>query len=262
MKADLSPPRLLRAAAIAVVAGVTSAQAATVNLPYANDFTSGEDFTVSDASEWNLDTSGSGAFTFSTASSSDSGLALLTANDIGGASPGNFVTRSTFTVTDVSGQSNADTWGMAVLGNSESSPGEYVLVDWSRNNLLRIINIGNGNGSVVNDTQTTTGDNVNFAVDQAYTMTITGAYTGTDLQLSVEISDGSNSSTLTAGSLIDTSLYYDGSAMGLRARSGASSGDPDEGTTVAYDSFSVIPEPSSLMLLGLGGLMVLRRQRC
>jgi|GEM_PF-2520407 len=94
-------------------------------------------------------------------------------------------------------------------------------------------------------------------------MSVTGTYSGTDLTLDLSISDGIDTDTLNTGAF--SAASYEGAAMGLRARSGQTTGGGQTvfGTTVEYDNFSVIPEPGTLVLTGLAlcGLLVSRRVR-
>ena len=248
--------RLLGAATLLTAVGAAgSASAAVVSVPYSNDFTAGEDFTESPASVWSLDTS-AGTYTYT--SEFSTGRATLTADGLGGTvDPSDFTATTSFSVSDSSDNSNADTNGLLLLGEDED-PGEYILVDFSSRSLLRIINIGGpGNGSLVNTSQNTSGDGVTFAENQSFTLSVDGTYDAVgNLSLSASVTDGVNTSTLTASDLV-LGGNYDGAGFGLRSRFGAGGGE----VTAAYDSFSVVPEPASFALLGLGGFCLMTRRR-
>tara|TARA_R100000027_G_scaffold8954_1_gene6470 strand:+ start:38365 stop:39204 length:840 start_codon:yes stop_codon:yes gene_type:complete len=229
-----------------------SLQSATVSIPYSNDFSSSvADFTENPGAEWTLD-SGAGVFTYSNSEQATSGTAMVTASGLG-STYADFSISTTFTVTATnSGTSN---WGMALLGNSET-PSDFILVDFSSNRTLRAINLGGtGTGSTVNDSKTSS---LSFSTGTSYTLTANGSYSGTVLTLTLDLTNGVSSDSIVITPFDTAATGYDGSAMGLRARSGSGSG----GTTVQYDSFSIVPEPSmSALFLGAAtGFLVLGRR--
>ncbi len=176
---------------------------------------------------------------------------MVTASDFG-ASYEDFVVSTTFEVT-AKGSSGVFNWGMALLGNDED-PEDYILADLSSGGDFRLINVGgSGTGNDVN----TTGS-FSYALNTSYTLTATGTYVGSNLTLKLDITNGVSSNSITA-TAFDASTDYTGSAMGLRARSGSGSG----GTTVQYDSFTIVPEPSTFALMAgfclLGCVMFRRR---
>lgn len=234
--------------------GAASTQAATVTLPYSNDFSSSvADFTTSGFGSWSL---GGGVYEFSANSAGLRGISVVEGDGIGGATPVDFNFTTSFSVT--SSTASNDSWGASLLGD-DSTPTTYILTDWAADNTLRIINLGGGGtGTTVNTSLTTT--LVTFAENTTYTLTAVGEYTGTDIELTVSISDGINTESLVAP-VFDTSLFYDGSAMGLTSRSG-SLGAP-MGTTVQYNSLTIVPEPTSsaMVLAGAMSLLWARRRR-
>ncbi|WP_269538862.1 PEP-CTERM sorting domain-containing protein [Cerasicoccus fimbriatus] len=149
-------------------------------------------------------------------------------------------------------------WGLAILGSSESSPSDYILVDYQGSNgQFRIINVGGaGTGTAVSASSF----GGTFALGQSITLTVTGTYVGSMLTLSADYDDGSPTQTITA-SAFDASTHYTGSAMGMRVRTPSGGG-----TTVNFDSFSaaVVPEPGTYAAIAgafaLLGVVLMRRK--
>lgn len=229
-------------------------EGSTVSLPFSEDFstlnttTVASIFTENSDSNWSIPTAGK--YQYSTSLQSNAGSAMVSATGLGD-TYSDFVVSTTFRVTSL-GASGTSNWGMALLGNSES-PTSYILADLSSGGNFRLINVG---GSGTGDDVDASGS-FSYALNTTYTLTATGTYSGTDLTLTLEITDGISSDSVTA-SAFDASTFYSGNAMGMRARSGSGGG-----TTVEYDSFSIIPEPGSFALLaGLGmlGVVLFRRR--
>lgn len=209
-----------------------------MTLPYNNEFNPGfTGFTASAESggSWSAySDEDTDAYRFSTGTANAKrGWALVDAagTGLGGATPSDFTASVKFVVTAAQVGSNT-AWGFAVLGNTLGLPGKYILMDWAANDQLRIYNIGGaGNGVTVNRTATS---NFGFSPGVEFTLTATGKYSGTVLTLSLTITNGTYSDTITAAPF-DTAAHYTGTAMGLTARSGS----PSNGTTVLYDSFNL-----------------------
>ncbi|MDF3128547.1 PEP-CTERM sorting domain-containing protein [Kiritimatiellaeota bacterium B1221] len=223
-------------------------QAAVVTTPYSNDFSSSvADFTENDDPNWSLV---SGTYQYFTSLDNNAGSAMVTATGLG-ATYEDFVVSTTFEVTSKA-SGGVFNWGMALLGNDED-PGTYILADLSSGGGIRLINVGgSGTGNDVNET-----GSFSYALNTSYTLTATGTYVGSDLTLKLDITNGVSSTSITAAAF-DASTYYTGAAMGLRARSGSGGG-----TTVQYDSFTIIPEPSTFSLMAgfcLLGYVMLRRR--
>jgi len=237
---------------------VSGLEAASVSTPYFNDFSSSvADFTETTDSNWSLQ---SGTYQYLTTAQLTDGSAMLTANAFGSTYQ-DFVVSTTFTVTSnlSSGTSN---WVMALLGDSET-PSDFLLVDYSSAGTFRVINLGGeGNGTLVN----TSGSLGGFNIGDSISLTATGTYSGSNLVMTVDIANITDGTSNTiATSAFDVSTHYQGSAMGLRARSGSDSGGTP-GTTVQYDSFSIaaVPEPGVFALLAgasMLGFVMLRRRR-
>lgn len=234
--------------------GMASSQAALVTLPYSNDFSSSAaDFVTSGNGSWSLN---SGSYEFTTPFAAERGVSVVEADGLGGAMPVDFNFTTSFSVS--SSTSSNDSWGTALLGD-DSTPTTYILADWSADNVLRIINLGgNGTGNTVNTTLTTT--SVTFAENTDYTLSAMGEYTGTDIVITLSLSDGINTETLVAPSF-DSITFYDGNAMGLTSRSGVL-GSP-MGTTVGFDEVLIVPEPTgaSMIIAGLLSLGYFRRRK-
>jgi len=253
----MTKTKLLRSSTLSIfcLAFSTTAalNAATVSVPYSNDFSSSvADFTENNDPNWTLDT-GAETYEFNTGSSNTSGSAMVSASGFG-ATYADFVVSTTFRVTD-NASTGTSNWGMALLGNSES-PSTYILADLTSGGGFRLINVGgSGTGQDVDASGA-----FSFNENTSYTLTATGTYTGTNLTLSLDITDGVSSNSISAAAF-DVSTYYTGSAMGMRARSGSGSGS-NAGTSVEYDSFSIVPEPGTYALLAgfcMLGFAMLRR---
>jgi PEP-CTERM putative exosortase interaction domain len=253
------------------VAGLLLPLASSLNAAFADttyDFTSGAgsiaDFTTSPSSNWAWSSNtltpgatpmGPGFAFASTSSSAVSGTALTTVAGVG-SSFQDFEVSTSFQLGNVSGGS-ASSWGMALLGDSTSSLSKYILVDYSSTGTFRVLNLqSGGNGGVVSVSDTFA---FNFDLDTTYTLTATGTYVGSMLTISVDLTDGSNTGSITATAFDASATGYTGDVLGLRARSGS-------GTTVQYESLSVaaIPEPSAFALfigMGVVGFVAARRRR-
>ncbi len=221
---------------------------AVVSTPYSNDFSSSvADFTETADVNWSLVGE---KYQYFTSLDNNPGSAMVTASGLG-ATYADFVVSTTFEVT-AKASSGVFNWGLSLLGNDED-PGTYILADLSSGGDFRIINVGgSGTGDDVNES-----GSFSYALNTTYTLTATGTYSGTNLTLKLDITDGDSSNSITAAAF-DASTDYTGSAMGLRARSGSGGG-----TTVQYDSFSIVPEPGTYALLAgcfmLSYVMIRRR---
>lgn len=245
-----SLPRLSAFTVVSLCFPLASAlHAAAVSVPYSNDFSSSvADFTETNDPNWSLEAGDT--YQFLTSGANHAGSAMVTASGFG-ATYEDFVVSTTFTVTSKA-SSGTFNWGMSLLGNDES-PSTYILADLSSGGDIRLINVG-GSGTGVDVSES---GSFSYALNTTYTLTATGTYSGSNLTLKLDITNGVSSNSITAAAF-DASTHYTGSAMGLRARSGSGGG-----TTVQYDSFSIIPEPGSYALLAgfcmLGYVMLRRR---
>lgn len=223
--------------------------AASVTAPYVNDFsTSVADFTENNDPNWSLEAGDT--YQFFTTGKNYAGSAMVTATGFG-ATYEDFVVSTTFTVTSKASGGTFN-WGMALLGNDED-PGTYILADLSSDGSFRLINVG-GSGTSLDVDES---GSFSYALNTSYTLTATGTYSGSNLTLKLDISNGVISNSITAAAF-DASTHYTGAAMGLRSRSGSGGG-----TTVQYDSFSIVPEPSSYALMAgacMLGFVMLRRR--
>ncbi len=247
-----------RSSALALVSSIfplaSALHAAVVTTPYSEDFstlnttTVASVFTENDDPNWSVPTAGT--YEYFTSLDNNAGSAMVTASDFG-ATYADFVVSTTFTVTNKASGGTFN-WGMALLGDDET-PSNYILADLSSGGDFRIINVGgSGTGADVNES-----GSFSYALNTTYTLTATGTYSGTNLTLKLDITNGVSSDSITAAAF-DASTDYTGSAMGLRARSGSGGG-----TTVQYDSFSIVPEPGTYALLAgcfmLSYVMIRRR---
>ncbi|WFB35979.1 PEP-CTERM sorting domain-containing protein [Kiritimatiellota bacterium B12222] len=225
---------------------------AAVLLPYSNDFSSSvADFSTQGGS-WNL----SGGSYTNTDGSGSTSTATIDVTGIGGASPQDFTLTTTLSISGAGSNGNAhDTFGFALFGETASAPGsEYLLIDWSVNENMRILSIGgSGNGSLVNSSKSST---FNFANDTAYTMSLDFDYTGTDLVVTFGITDGINSDSLTSSSF-STSSALNSSYLAFRNREPINTTDGN--LSVSYDELSIvaIPEPNTLAMMLISGLSLM-----
>ncbi|HBR93259.1 MAG TPA: hypothetical protein DEA90_03755 [Opitutae bacterium] len=230
---------------LAALIGPLSANA--VSLPYSNDFSSDvDDFTAATSGNYKmLD----GAYRYDDGYGGASRVALLDIPEIGGTIT-DFTMSTTLSATDVDGDGS---FGFALFSENVITTTENIIADWSPNNLLRIHN-AYGSGE---DLETLTTTDVTFADDAEYTLTATGHISGTSLDLTLDISDGSDTESISVSG-IDVSTYLSNPYFGYRTYSPAA-----HELIVDYDNLSIIPEPSTAAAL-LGGLslgMVLLRRR-
>ena len=95
-----------------------------------------------------------------------------------------------------------------------------------------------------------------------YTLSLTGKYAvpgnpNSDLTLHAELTDGLNTLTVDA----TESAPLSGGGFGLNAVANSGSTSVPAIIQVDFDDFSIIPEPTTMTLLALGGLAILRTRR-
>ena len=244
---------------LGVIAHAFSIQAAT--LPFENDFNGGTtDLTLSAEtnSSWSIS---SGALRLSivdnagpTASSASTSFP-----DIDGSSNSSFTLQTDFTVT---GTVNSFLFtGFMVLGNDDDPDfNGYLAETRFETGEMRIKRVGAGGRTLVDTTFSP------FTAGETYTATVDGVYgnngpSGEDsLDLTYTISGGDLlSSRQVVGKDEDGASLLSGEHFGLRNRI-----NDTTGVEVAFDNLTVIPEPSSILLVLIGlisGMLVLRRRK-
>ena len=241
---------------------VSSGFAQIVTVPYSNDFTNNvSDFTSS--GDWALNTA-TGTYTVDVPT-----IATRVASNIttDGFALADFIVTTSFTVNSTRAPNAVDSdFGLVLFGNSNSLGQDYVLFDMSDfNNRLRIFNVRNGgtynNGNQINVIKENIA--VPFALGQEYTLTVTGVFTGDNLGLTLSVTNGTLSDSI-SGTITDFAIKsaFGKDLVGLGVRAGnVSLGNP---VNVSYSSLAVIPEPSTYAMLigGILAMVCLRRRLC
>ncbi|MEX0744087.1 MAG: PEP-CTERM sorting domain-containing protein [Phycisphaeraceae bacterium] len=255
------------AAALMIAAGTGPAWAVT--MPYSEDFNDGtaSDFDDSPGSgtsngTWSVGhnaTFGSDAYNY-TINSSGTGRSLVS---VDGAPESGFVLTTDFVIN--SAPTGSDGFWTAAAGyylfgsgGSTETAGSYIVdVQYANPTTntgdqarMRIHDLGGSGSLAVGDF----GDGSVLDVGTIYTMTVTGDYDGVNLDLSFTLTDGTTTTTISG---TDTSPSLADNVV-LRHFAGGSLNS----TNVSYDNFNIaVPEPASLALFGLGGLLMFARRR-
>lgn len=238
--------------ALAVVAGVTVAAEAAVLAPYSNDFsTTASDLTPNGVGAWSLNTT-TGRYGFST-SAVGSGSAVTQVTNLGGAAAtaNDFTMSTEFTIGTSDGTTS--TVGFAALGETSTpatapGAGGYYLADVEKDGTLRLIVVTSGGNTSLGTLEFGSA----LANGTEYTLTLAGAYgVGTSIDLDLTLSNGVNSVTLSR----THATALTGNYFGFRNRSNAAN------LAVSFDHLTIVPEPATLALGGLGLLLCAARRR-
>ncbi|MEX2382664.1 MAG: PEP-CTERM sorting domain-containing protein [Opitutales bacterium] len=241
---------LIKASVLALTAFAFAGQLAVASvIPMSWDFGSDTgkddltDFTVTGTSSLQAD-----AARLSRSSTSFGTIQALTQfTDLGSGANKNFEIQSVFTPVQSLWSQDFERVGLVGLassGTSDSSGIAAVLHRGSGNSPVLLFRDGINGGS--NTSQAWTG---NFATGETYMASLKGTYSGANVTLDFTLTDSdSHSQTL---SETFTVASRDGQYFGFGARGNATgAGD----LQIDYDTFSVIPEPGTLALLGIAGL--------
>lgn len=245
----------LHAVMILVLACSSTLARAAVVTPYGNDFdstavgASPSDFTASGGT-WSVTGAGADHAYQITANTSTAMTSGVQVSDLG-ATLKDFILTSTFTITDLS-NATSSTIGFGALSNFVNFANNYYLADISQAGAIRLVYFEGGaaqsNGYGGFNAGTATNLSSSLLANTEYTMTLTGTYTGASLALTFTVTDGINTASIAA---VDTSAISAAGSnyFGYRMRQNGTGGDA---FTVELDNFSIVPEPASLPLLGLG----------
>jgi len=191
----------------------------------------------------------------------------------------NFTITTQFTVAAASTApigTGVNTIGFGALGGNatfsgDTVPNAFYLADFSfasgptapaiDTGRLRILSLGDGAGFTgVNTSSNFDGATTGFAIQKGvtYTLRLTGTYAGSTLNLALGLFDAAGTTQIgTSATATDTSPLT-GTNFGYRERTATTTV-----LDVSYDNLSIVPEPSSALLVGLAGfgLIGIRRRR-
>lgn len=169
--------------------------------------------------------------------------------------------------------SSVSTIGFGALGNSATFGGNFYLADYTYANQsgssdagrLRLLAIGDTSDFSANNGNAKDNATATMAIqlDTTYTLRLTGTYSGSTLNLALALFDINGVQIGTTATATDTSPLA-GDIFGYRNRlAAAASGGatPTPSHTVNFDNFSIVPEPSSMMLGALGALAAIGIRR-
>jgi hypothetical protein len=236
---------------ILLSSALASGVKAAVTLPYFNDYLSDDgQFTETSDAQW-IESGGAYQNTITTATGSAATVVVTRPPTQ------NFVMQSRFHVTQATASYS---FGFAALGTGAATNGatagvDFYLADLGNTGTIRILRFNGATPTVLVDDLSATGG-ILGAVDtiENYDMTLTGTYTGADLVLSLTVFDGTNTRTVTTGTL---STPLAGTNFGYRDRNNVT------GSYIVNSEFLsiAVPEPSAVLLAGAGAALGLLRRR-
>lgn len=249
-----------------LLAGLCSSGAAVI--PYTNNFSgTGTNVALTESPDADWTVSG-GSYVFSSTSTaiapSVASISLINAAGV------NFTMETQFTVSSIgSVNSNGQTLGFGVLGATSgfggASGSSYYLADWQVANTsspgnLRILALGDTTGftnTSVSVDANLGASNLAINLDTTYTLRLTGVYVGGTLNLTLGVYDSTGTTQIgTSATASDTSPLT-GTNFGYRNRIGIGGGT----FNASFDNLSVVPEPTAVGLLAVGGTLVMAFRR-
>lgn len=183
-----------------------------------------------------------------------------------------FSMSTTFTVTARSISGTTAGWNMAPSlrflawsGTDDTATGRsYYVLSLTQNNAGSFISIGKAGTGALAANETDFAQAIPV-LNTAYTLSVSGTYlTGVDAgKLKMDYSLTSGATTIATGSVTDANPLA-GEYYGLRQRA-KNFGDGTISQTTSFDqvdlTYSQVPEPGTLSLMGMAGLYLLRRRR-
>jgi len=244
-----------------ILAAASLCQAATVSLPFTDDFNGASTSFTPGATApiggtWSLT---GGKYQSVNAAQNTSAALIQATNFVPGQ---NFTLSSTFTVTDLAGTFSI---GFAVLGTGASiqtTGVNYYLADIATDGTLRIGQFTAASFSNAAPFFAGAAGIGAITATDVVTMTLDGVYTGSSLVMTLSASK--NGGTVASASTGTINAPLSGNFFGLRNRNGALNPPGTDSMTVQFENFSMtqVPEPSALLLGGLGAIAIgLRRKR-
>lgn len=165
---------------------------------------------------------------------------------------------------NVTTASTSYSFGFSALGSTAATTGAtggglFILADVSNTGAIRVLRFTSATGTeiVANELGVGTVGGTGIGTvntSESYTLTLTGTYTGSNLLLTFQVFDGTNTRTVSG-----TTTAMNGDYFGFRDRNNSTTNAP---LVLTADNFSIIPEPSSALLMGAGlaGFLVRRRR--
>lgn len=253
-------------ATVLIACLATSVSAATIVSPgssYVEDFDDGvaDNFTVAGNNDWNLGsysaTVGGGVYTLHSNPRTDgyanSNVRVSNSDvELSGAVDAIFSVEAT--PTEI--QAYNSEYYPAIRLNMFNNGTVYYQAELKlRTGEILIMQRDNDAGQV-STLQTGTFDSGSPSINTTYLLTFQTTYdTNGDVTLAFSVDDGTDLTTIATGPMTPTANSNGGFGIFQNSNNGS--------TTVDYDNFTItaVPEPTVMALLGIGGLMTLRRRR-